>query len=52
VAALRDEGVEPFASFGNGVRRRDAERVEAVLSRLFGDQPLQFCAIGQKSRSP
>jgi hypothetical protein len=52
VRAGGDEVVESRAGFGDGIGGGDADGVEAVRLRLLDDTEFQFCAIGQKSRSP
>jgi hypothetical protein len=52
VATFGDERLKPCVRFGDGIRLRDADRVESVCLRLLGDIALYFGGISQKSRSP
>jgi hypothetical protein len=41
VEAFGDEALEPFTRAGDGVRPRDAERVEALRASLRGERLFQ-----------
>jgi hypothetical protein len=51
VAAFGDESLEALFRFGNGIRRRDADMVEAVFARGFLKRAFDRGGIAQKSRS-
>jgi hypothetical protein len=51
MGAVREEAVEPAGRFRDGVRTRDADRVEAVPARGVCQRALQRGRIVQKSRS-
>jgi hypothetical protein len=50
MAALRDETLKPLFRFRNGIRRSDAEAVEAMVARGIAQRALDRDGIGQKSR--
>jgi hypothetical protein len=51
MAAFGDECFEAFAGLRNGVRSRDADRVETVRARLIAQRACDFGRFLQKSRS-
>jgi hypothetical protein len=51
VAAFGDELLETLARLWNGVRSRDADRVETVRARLVAQRTCDGVRFCQKSRS-
>ena len=51
MATVGDESLEALLRFGDGIRRRDAEVVEAVRARDFRQRGFDRGGIAQKSRS-
>jgi hypothetical protein len=51
MAALRDKTLKPLFRFRNGIRRSDAQAIEAVFARGIRERALDRGRIGQKSRS-
>jgi hypothetical protein len=51
MAAFGKEAFQPLLRLRNGIRRCDADTIEAVRTRSFNEGVLDRCRIGQKSRS-